>query len=100
RNGGAIMNLTDLVDKYRDGITAAVLSTYPPIYDAEVRRTCGFDVRRLLRRPLGAQADAIRAAALSLQRQPGTNVVGEVGTGKTMIACSAAFLAGMQRALV
>src|SRR5207253_7292170 len=30
----------------------------------------------------------------------GTNVVGEMGTGKTMIACSAAFLAGMRRVLV
>ena len=94
------MNLTELVDRYRDGITAAVVKTYPPIYDAEVRRICGFDLRRLLRRPLGAQGDAIRATALSLQRHPGTNVVGEMGTGKTMIACSAAFLAGLKRVLV
>jgi len=94
------MNLAQFLDRYRDAVTTAVIRTYPPIYDAETRRASGFDLRRLLRRPLGGQADAIRATALSLQRQRGTNLVGEMGCGKTLIALSAAYLAGVRRVLV
>src|SRR5207237_6511316 len=88
------------IDRYREAVTAAVLRTYPPRYDAETRLTCGFDVRRLLRRPLGGQADAIRATALSLHMHPGTNVVGEMGCGKSLVASAAAYLAGYRRILV
>ncbi|MCC6903829.1 MAG: hypothetical protein IT377_32980, partial [Polyangiaceae bacterium] len=91
------MRLADFLDTYRDAITDAVVRTYPPLYDAETRRACGFDLHRLLRRPLGAQADAIRATALSLQRQAGTIVVGEMGCGKSYCAAAAAYLAGCRR---
>ncbi len=94
------MNLAEFLDRYRDGITEAVIHTYPPIYDAETRAACGFDLRGLRRRPLGAQADAIRATALSLQRHRNTNVVGEMGTGKSFIAASAAYLAGCRRVFI
>ncbi len=94
------MNLAELIDRYNNAITRAVVRTYPPVYDAEARRACGFDLRRLLRRPLGAQGDAIRAIALSLQRGAGTNVVGEMGVGKSMLAVAAAYLAGFRRVLI
>lgn len=94
------MNLAEFLDHYRDSIAEAVIRTYPPIYNVETRAACGFDLRRLLRRPLGAQADAIRATALSLQRHTNTNVVGEMGTGKSFIAVSAASLAGCRRILI
>ena len=51
-------------------------------------------------RPLGAQADAIRGAALSLKAHRGTTVVGEMGTGKTFIGAAAAHMAGFERILV
>lgn len=51
-------------------------------------------------RPLGAQADAIRAAALSFQRHRNTNVVGEMGTEKSFIVASAAYLAGCRRVFI
>lgn len=70
------MNLAQFLDKFGAAVSEAVIRTYPPLYDSEVRRTCGFDLGRLLRRPLGAQADGIRATALSLQRHRGTIVVG------------------------
>ncbi len=60
------MQLSDFLDAYREAIARAVIATYPPLYDAAARRESGFDLRRLGRRPLGAQADAIRATALSL----------------------------------
>ncbi len=94
------MNLADFIDRYREAVTRAVIRTYPPVYDADVRLSCGFNLARLLRRPLGAQADAIRATALSLQRYAGTSVVGEMGVGKSMVAVAAAYLAGFRRVLI
>lgn len=94
------MNLTQFIETFQQAITRAVLRTYPPLYSARNRHEWGFDLRRLRRRPLGAQGDAIRAVALSLQRHRGTNLVGEMGTGKTTIAAAAAHLAGSRRVLV
>ena len=92
------MNLGEFIDTYRDAITQRVVDSYPPLY-----RPASDDrpMPRLLRTPLGAQEDAIRGAALSLERQRGTTVVGEMGTGKTFIgAAAAAQLAGFRRVLV
>jgi len=94
------VNLARFIETFQEAITRAVLRTYPPLYSARNRHEWGFDLRRLRRRPLGAQGDAIRAVALSLQRHQGTNLVGEMGTGKTTIAAAAAHLAGFRRVLV
>lgn len=94
------MNLAAFLDRYRTAVTEAVIRTYPPFYDEKTRQAGEFDLRRLLRRPLGAQADAIRATAFSLRRHRGTLVVGEMGTGKTTITAAAAYLAGFKRILV
>jgi len=91
------MNLPEFIDTFADAIGDAVSRTYPPLYDFQARDTSPFDVRRLHRKPLGAQADAIRATALSLQRHPGTTVVGEMGVGKSYVAIAAAYLAGCRR---
>ena len=84
------VNLADFLDRFGPAIAKAVIRTYPPLYDAEARRTCGFDVQQILRRPIGAQADAIRATALLLQQHSGTIAVGEMGVGKTLVAAAAA----------
>ena len=94
------MNLAEFLEQFGPAVSDAVIRTYPPIYDADARRASTFDLRQLLRRPLGAQGDAIRATALSLQRHPGTVVVGEMGVGKTFLAAAAAYLAGFRRVLV
>ncbi|MDE2752679.1 MAG: DEAD/DEAH box helicase family protein, partial [Gemmatimonadota bacterium] len=91
------MDLSEFIDAYRDAIAQRVVESYPPRYRPSEQ---GRPVPRLLRAPLGAQADAIRGAALSLEAQRGTTVVGEMGTGKTFIAASAAHMAGFQRVLV
>ena len=63
------MNLSaEFIEKYRDAIARRVVESYPPLY-----RPSGnghSQLPELLRSPLGAQADAIRAAALSLRTQP------------------------------
>ena len=91
------MNLGDFIDTYKDAIAQRVVESYPPLYRPSEN---GGKLPRLLRTPLGAQADAIRGAALSLEAHRGTTVVGEMGTGKTFIAAAAAHMAGFQRILV
>ncbi len=91
------MDLAEFIDTYRDAIAQRVVASYPPRYRPSEN---GRPLPQLLRSPLGAQADAIRAAALSLDTHRGTTVVGEMGTGKTFIAASAAHMAGFRRVLV
>ena len=91
------MNLGEFIDNFKEAIARRVVESYPPLYRPSEN---GGILPRLLRRPLGAQEDAIKGAALSLQAHRGTTVVGEMGTGKTFIAAAAAHMAGFQRILV
>ena len=91
------MDLSEFIDTYRDAIARRVVDSYPPRYRPSEHEVV---LPKLLRAPLGAQADAIRGAALSLRAQRGTTVVGEMGTGKTYIAAAAAHTAGFRRILV
>ena len=91
------MNLGEFIDTYRDAITQRVVDSYPPLDRSSADQR---PMPSLVRQPLGAQADGIRGAALSLERQRGTTVVGEMGTGKTFIGAAAAHLAGFRRVLV
>ena len=99
------MNLGGFIDTFKDAIAKRVVESYPPLYRpseacARPGSGNGHKLPRLLRKPLGAQEDAIRGAALSLKAHRGTTVVGEMGTGKTFIAAAAAHLAGFKRVLV
>src|SRR5215213_5761902 len=94
------MSLSRFLDRYRAPITRAVNRTYPPRYTAALAPTLGFDLTLLGRRPLGAQAHAIRAAALALREGPSATVVGEMGTGKSFCGAAAAFYSGARRILV
>ena len=91
------MNLGEFIDTYKEAIARRVVESYPPLYRPSEN---GGTLPRLLRTPLGAQTDAIRGAALSLEAHRGTTVVGEMGTGKTFIGAAAAHMAGFQRILV
>ena len=91
------MNLGGFIDTFKDAIARRVVESYPPLYRPSEN---GGTLPRLLRKPLGAQADAIRGAALSLKAHRGTTVVGEMGTGKTFIAAAAAHMAGFERILI
>ena len=52
------MNLGDFIDTYKEAISQRVVESYPPLYRPSEN---GGMLPRLLRTPLGAQADAIRA---------------------------------------
>ena len=53
------MNLGGFIDKFKDAIARRVVESYPPLYRPSEN---GGTLPRLLRKPLGAQADAIRGA--------------------------------------
>ena len=94
------MNLGEFIDTNKDAIAQRVVESYPPLYRpseacARPGSGNGGELPHLLRTPLGAQADAIRGAALSLEAHRGTTVVGEMGTCKTFIATAAAHMAGL-----
>ena len=91
------MNLGEFIDDFKEAIARRVVESYPPLYRPTDN---GGKLPYLLRKPLGAQADAIRGAALSLKAHRGTTVVGEMGTGKTFIGAAAAYTAGFRRVLV
>ena len=91
------MNLGQFIDTFKEAIAQRVVESYPPLYRPSEN---GHKLPRLLRKPLGAQEDAIKGAALSLEAHRGTTVVGEMGTGKTFIAAAAAHMAGFKRILV
>ena len=91
------MNLGEFIDTFKDAIARRVVESYPPLYRPSENEVA---LPHLLRTPLGAQADAIRGAALSLQSHRGTTVVGEMGTGKSFIGAAAAHAAGFRRALI
>ncbi|MCY4583862.1 MAG: DEAD/DEAH box helicase family protein, partial [Chloroflexi bacterium] len=91
------MNLGEFIDNFKEAIARRVVESYPPLYRPSDN---GGVIPYLLRKPLGAQADAIRGAALSLKVHRGTTVVGEMGTGKTYIGAAAAYMAGFRRVLV
>ena len=99
------MNLGEFIDTFKDAIARRVVESYPPLYRpseacARPGSGNGGKLPRLLRKPLGAQEDAIKGAALSLEAHRGTTVVGEMGTGKTFIAAAAAHMAGFKCILV
>ena len=91
------MNLSGFIDQFKEAIAKRVVESYPPLYRPSETPV---ELPRLLRTPMGGQADAIRGTALSLQAHRGTTVVGEMGTGKTFIGAAAAHAAGFQRILI
>jgi len=88
------MSLASFLETYKVGITQAVTDAYPPLV-TRAEATPG-----LLRQPLGRQAEAITAVALSLKEHRNTLLVGEMGTGKSFCSIASAYKAGMQRTLV
>ena len=75
------MNLGEFIDTFREAIARRVVESYPPLYRPP---ESGHDLPPLLRTPLGAQADAIRGAALSLQDPPGHHGGGGDGDGQDL----------------
>ena len=93
------MDISEFIETYKDAIAQKVTEAYAPRYQPGQP---GQDkpLPALVRKPLGAQEHAIRGTALSLEVNPGTIIVGEMGTGKTYIGAAAAHMAGFRNILV
>ena len=93
------IGLSEFIEIYKDAIARTVTEAYAPLYRPGEP---GQDqpLPHLIRRPMGAQEHAIRSAALSLEVNPGTIIVGEMGTGKTYIGAAAAHMNGHRNVLV
>ncbi len=93
------MSLSEFIEIYKDAIARTVTEAYAPRYRPGEP---GQDqpLPHLIRRPMGAQEHAVRGAALSLEVNPGTVIVGEMGTGKTYIGAAAAHMTGHRNVLV
>lgn len=97
------MALTDFIEAFGEGLLSQVRSQNPPVYDPPLDEATAIWKSRqdvldgLKRRPFKAQADAVHAVVKLLvdARQPAAVINAEMGTGKTMMAISAA--AVMQR---
>lgn len=90
------MQLAEFITRYGEGITKRIAATLTPRYQPHRDNQ---PLPALKRPPIQAQKYAIQAAALSMKINPGTMLVGEMGTGKTGIATAAAKLAGKTRIL-
>ena len=75
------MNLGEFIDTYKEAIAHRVVESYPPLYRPSEN---GGTLPRLLRTPLGAQTDAIRGAALSLEAHRGNDGGGRNGNGQNL----------------
>ena len=91
------LGLAGFLDTYRDSIVEQITQGYAPAYwPSKDRRP----LPPMLRQPMGAQNICLRAAATSMQTHRGTQIIGEMGTGKTFMAIAAAQMAGFRRVLV
>ena len=91
------LTIHGFLEQYGESIQEQIKRHYQPTYQPRE------DTRRmpeLLRSPLGDQDLAIRATSDSLAKQRCTFLVGEMGTGKTLIGIAAAAMAGQQTILV
>ena len=93
------MNLARFIETHKDAIAKRVIESYPPLYQPN-QGDQNAPLPKLLRRPIGAQEHALRGVILSLKENQGTTVVGEMGTGKTFIGATAAYVAGFKHILV
>ena len=94
------VSLAEFFAEYGAAAAGAIVGRFPPRYDREAARRHAPAIRRLRRRPLGAQRHAIGALADALRDAPFALLVGEMGTGKSLISAAAAWAAGHRRSLI
>ena len=91
------MSLGEFIERHHESIARNITETYRPTYRPDEDQR---PLPPLLRNPMGIQEMTIRGISQSLKKNPGTALVGEMGSGKTMIAIAAAEMAGLKRILV
>ena len=90
--------VSDLVERFKTSIQQQLINSYPPTYHP--RDHDKIKMAELRRPPLRAQYHAIKATVTSMQQYRGTNVIAEMGSGKTLIAIAAAATASCKTIVV
>ena len=91
------LTLADFIEDGQDVITDKVIDIYHPPYQMIDDDQ---SLPSLFRQPIGKQEQTIRGAVLSLGTNQGTTIVGEMGTGKTILGIVSAHMAGFKRVLI
>ncbi|MBW2123727.1 MAG: hypothetical protein JRH07_18060, partial [Deltaproteobacteria bacterium] len=100
KKGTKEIKLSDFLEKYRDAITERVILEYPPRYNVTERDMHKKAIGELVRKPYPAQVDAVNALSLVLGRGRNGILVGEMGTGKSLMGAATAYVSRYRRVLV
>ena len=82
-----IQTIGDYLGAFGRRLAERVAHTYPPLYDPRTEHPHP-RIAELLRRPFPAQADCITGLARAFEHRPGLALVGEMGSGKTLMAAA------------
>ncbi|MGH7307384.1 MAG: DEAD/DEAH box helicase family protein, partial [Candidatus Rokuibacteriota bacterium] len=82
-----IQTIENYLSAFGRTLAARVAQKYPPLYDPRTERPHP-RLAELLRRPFPAQADCITGLARAFERRRGLALVGEMGSGKTLMAAA------------
>ena len=96
------VKLVDFLAEYGDQIAQSVVKSYPPIYTFDKRENYVAEIKKLKRKPFLCQMDAICATAeLFLTESCSSGViVGEMGTGKSLVAAVIAYVCEFKKILI
>lgn len=96
-----VVKLSEFLEEFKEALVDRVVSEYPPLFQPEKDRWKYADrLAGLKRRPFGAQADTISAVATVLQSERSAVIVGEMGTGKTLMGIATAHVIRAKTVLV
>ncbi len=94
------LSLSQFLEDYKEPIRRHVMDQFRPLYTPAARAGFSAELSFLKRKPYPTQVDAISGLTLSLKQQRAAFLVGEMGVGKTLIACATAYLLGVKNTLV
>lgn len=103
--GDNVIPLGQFISEFGNGLLSAVQAQNPPIYDGINKPEWSRVMNALSRKPFDAQQNVVQAVCRLLidHNKPASVINGEMGTGKTMMAISAAAVLhneGYSRSLV
>jgi len=94
------IKLVDFLDEYQDEIADSIIRDYPPVYTFNDREKYVDDIKKLKRKPFLCQMDAISALAKLFSTEASGILVGEMGTGKSLISIAIAYVCKFKNVLI
>jgi SNF2 family DNA or RNA helicase len=94
------ITLNQFLDEFKDAIARKVVEEYPPAYSPAQRDMFREKAHIMLRSLYPAQLDTANALTVALRNKESAMVVGEMGTGKTIISIATAHFSNFKRVLV